>query len=154
MKLLLVILLFFFDFISKKIVFNFIELNNSISVTFFFDIIHIHNYGISFGLFAGYLHSNFIIALGIIIIIFLIFWILKSVNIIEKWGFLLVISGAISNIVDRIFNNYVLDFIYFNYKNYYWPAFNFADIYISVGLLLILYQTYKSLKFNIKEKND
>ena len=79
---------------------------------------------------------------------------LKSANSIEKWGFLLVITGAISNIVDRIFNNYVLDFIYFNYKNYYWPAFNFADIYISVGLLLIIYQTYKSLKFNIKEKND
>jgi len=43
-------------------------------------------------------------------------------------------------------NNYVLDFIYLHYKDFYWPAFNFADIYITFGVLMILYQVLKEFK--------
>ena len=56
----------------------------------------------------------------------------------EKWGFLIIISGAISNIFDRILNGYVIDFIFLNYQKYYWPAFNFADIYITIGILMLM----------------
>ena len=45
--------LIIFDFLTKKIIFNYIELNSFISLTFFMDITHIQNYGIAFGLFAG-----------------------------------------------------------------------------------------------------
>ena len=137
--------------LTKKIVFNFIELNNFISLISFIDITHIHNYGIAFGLFADYLPSKLIILLGICIVISLLFWMKKIENKIEKWGLLLIIIGAISNIGDRIINNYVLDFIYLHYKQYYWPAFNLADIYISIGVLLIIIQTYKTFKNNIKQ---
>ena len=65
---------------------------------------------------------------------------------IEKWGLLIIIAGAISNIVDRALNDYVLDFIHLQYNNYYWPAFNFADIYITIGVLLILYKVVIDLK--------
>ena len=48
-------------------------------------------------------------------------------------------------------HKYVLDFIYLHYKDFYWPAFNFADIYITLGVLLIVYQSYKNLKINLKK---
>ena len=60
---------------------------------------------------------------------------------------------AISNIVDRALNDYVLDFIHLQYNNYYWPAFNFADIYITIGVLLILYKAIIDLKKYTYDKN-
>ena len=71
---------------------------------------------------------------------------IQSSNEIEKWGLSLVIAGAVSNIADRALNNYVLDFIYLHYKEYYWPAFNFADVYITFGIFMILYQILKEFR--------
>ena len=153
MKLFIVTLLIFIDFLSKKIIYNLIDLNNFVSVMPFLDIIHIHNYGISFGLLAGVLPVWFIVIFGIIIVFFLIYWMIKSANKYEKWGILFIIAGAISNIGDRLLNHYVLDFIYINFDKYYWPAFNFADIYISIGVLIIIIESYKLFKINIK-KNE
>ena len=138
MKLLIVILLIFSDFFSKKIIFHSIELNKLISIMPFFDLTHIHNYGISFGLFAGILPLWFIVLLGLLMVIFLFFWMLKTTNKLEMWGILLIIIGAISNIGDRLINNYVLDFILLHYNQYYWPAFNFADIYITIGIIMLI----------------
>ena len=154
MKLLILSLLILLDFLSKKIIFHFVELNKFISLVSFIDITHIHNYGISFGLFAGVLPSWFIVVSGIIIIILLLLWAIKTSNIIEKWGILFIIAGAISNIGDRLINNYVLDFIFFHYQEYYWPAFNFADVYISVGVLIIIIESYKIFKTRLKDNND
>ena len=119
----------------------------------FIDIIHIHNYGIAFGLFAGVL-PLFIVLLGVVIIIFLLFWMFNISNTFEKWGILFLIAGAISNIGDRLINHYVLDFIFLHYKHYYWPAFNFADIYISTGVLLIIIENYRMFKTRLKDSND
>ena len=69
----------------------------------------------------------------------------KSENIIEKWALIMVIAGGISNIFDRMINGYVIDFVYLHYKNMYWPAFNFADIYISIGIAIFLYQVLKDM---------
>ena len=153
MKLLIVILLISIDFLSKKIVFNNIELNNFIPVIPFLDIAHIHNYGISFGLFANILSPNIIILIGLIIIFVLLYWMYTINDKLEKLGLLLIIIGAISNIFDRVINNYVLDFIFLHYKEYYWPAFNFADIYISIGVLLIIIVIFRAFINKKKEKN-
>ena len=118
------------------------------------DITHIHNYGISFGLLAGVLPTWLIVLFGIIIIIFLLFWMFNVSSELEKWGILLIIAGAISNIGDRLMNNYVLDFIFLHYKQYYWPAFNFADIYISLGVLIIVIESCKIFKTRLKDTND
>ena len=154
MKLLILIILIILDFLSKKIIFGSIELYKTISIVPFIDITHIHNYGISFGLFAGFLPMWLIVLFGVIIIIFLLFWMFTVSNKLEKWGILLIIAGAISNIGDRLMNNFVLDFIFLHYKHYYWPAFNFADIYISVGVLIIVIENYKIFKTRLKDTND
>ena len=153
MKFFILALLIFLDFISKQIILNFIKLNELVSLVFFLDITHIHNYGIAFGLFSGVLPRWLIVLLGIVLTIFLLFWMFKTSNVLEKWGILLIIAGAISNISDRLLNNYVLDFIFLHYKQYYWPAFNFADIYISIGALLIIVVIFRTFINQIKEKN-
>ena len=153
MKLLILVLLILLDFLSKKVIFHFVELNKLISLVSFIDITHIQNYGISFGLFAGILPMWLIVLLGVIMIFILFFWMFKTSNKLGKWGLLLIISGGISNIGDRLINNYVLDFIFFHYQEYYWPAFNFADVYISVGVLIIIIESYKIFKTRLKDNN-
>ena len=146
MKFFILVFLIFLDFISKQIILNFIKLNELVSLVFFLDITHIHNYGIAFGLFSDVLPIWFIVLSGILLTIFLLFWMFKTSNVLEKWGILLIIAGAISNISDRLLNNYVLDFIFLHYKHYYWPAFNFADIYITIGIIMLIVSFFKTSK--------
>ena len=56
------------------------------------------------------------------------------------------IIGALSNIIDRLINSYVVDFILLHYENFYWPAFNLADIYITIGIIMLV------MSFFIKSK--
>ena len=147
-KFFFIFLLVIIDLTTKKIVFNSLTLNSFIPIIYFLDIAHIHNYGISFGFFSGLISPWIIILIGSAVTIFLIYMMITTSNIIEIWCLALIIAGALSNIVDRGINNYVLDFIYLHYKDFYWPAFNFADIYITFGVLMILYQVLK--EFNKK----
>ena len=50
------------------------------------------------------------------------------------------------NIIDRFLNTYVVDFISLHYNNYYWPAFNLADIYISIGIIMLLLTFFLNTK--------
>ena len=142
MKFLVFIALLLLDFFSKKIIFEQIELNKFVKIFSFLDITHIHNYGISFGLFSGIIPAWTIIILGLLITFFISYLMFTSKNSSEKIGLLLIITGAASNLLDRINNNYVLDFIYLHYNNFYWPAFNFADIYITIGVIIVIYGNY------------
>ena len=131
------------DLLSKKIVFDLIDLNTFIPLTFFLDLVHIHNFGVSFGLFSGLISPWILIILGLLVVAF-IFYLMKSASdSLEEWGLLIIISGALSNIIDRIINGYVIDFIYFHYKDFFWPAFNFADIYITIGIIMIIINIFR-----------
>ena len=148
-KFFYIVLLIILDFLIKIIVFNYISLNSFITILPILDIAHIHNYGISFGLFSGIIPSWVIILITSVVTIAIVYLMIQASNKVEKWGFTLIIAGAISNIFDRVINNYVLDFIYLHYKEFYWPAFNFADIYITLGALMILSQVFKGFKKKI-----
>ena len=52
------------------------------------------------------------------------------------WGLILILSGAVGNLVDRIRTGYVIDFIDVFYKNHHWWVFNIADAAITVGAFL------------------
>ena len=138
-----------FDLFSKKIVFDLIGLHTFIPLTSFLDLTHIHNFGVSFGLFSGVISPWILVILGLLIVTF-IFYLMKSAsNNFEEWSLLIIISGAISNIIDRIFNGYVIDFIYFHYKDFFWPAFNFADIYITIGIIMIVINILRKINNSI-----
>tara|TARA_Y100001970_G_scaffold292839_1_gene436090 strand:- start:1019 stop:1471 length:453 start_codon:yes stop_codon:yes gene_type:complete len=148
-NLLIIFFLIFVDLIVKKIIFETIYLNNFIRINDFFDLAHIHNYGISFGMFSGFISPWLIIILSLLITLFIIYIYFISNNILEKWSYLVIIAGALSNIIDRMVNGYVIDYIYLHYKEFYWPAFNFADIYITIGLCMLIFKFIKDLKKKI-----
>ena len=133
------------DILSKYFVFSYIDLYQFIKITYFFDITHIHNFGISFGLFSGTISSLVLILIGIVVTVFVIFLYLNSMDLWEQWGLFIIICGATANIIDRSYNGYVIDFLYFHINQFYWPAFNFADIYISIGIIMIIANMVKKI---------
>ena len=144
-KILSIFFLIICDIISKQWIFYSIDLNNFVSLTFFLDLAHIHNFGISFGLFSGLVPSWFLIFIGIFVTGIIFYMMKQAKNKIEKIGLLIIIAGALSNIFDRAMNGYVIDFIYLHYRGFYWPAFNFADIYISIGVFIVVLHLLKDL---------
>ena len=138
------------DLSSKQIIYYSIDLNSFLAVTSFLDIAHIHNFGIAFGFLSGTFSAWIFILVGIIVTGVILYMLMKSTNHMEKWGLTAIIAGALSNIADRTLNGYVIDFIYFHYKDFFWPAFNFADIYISLGICVIVLHLLKDLNKRIK----
>ena len=144
-KILIFLLLVLLDILSKYIVFNYIDLYQFIKITYFFDITHIHNFGVSFGLFAGTIPFLVLVLIGLFVTAFVSYLYLNSSDTLERWGLFIIICGAIGNIVDRSINGYVIDFLYLHINQYYWPAFNFADIYISLGIIMIIVNMVKKI---------
>ncbi len=149
-KIIIFLFLVLVDLLSKYFVFNYIDLNRFIKITSFLDITHIHNFGVSFGLFAGTIPALILIIIGLIVVCFIFYLLFNSKDNIEYWALFIIICGAFGNIIDRTINGYVIDFIYFHLNQFYWPAFNFADIYISIGIIMIIFNMLKKIIFNLK----
>ena len=56
----------------------------------------------------------------------------------EKYGFLVIFSGSLGNIFDRVMYSSVPDFIDIHYKNFHWFIFNVADIFITLGVVILI----------------
>ena len=97
------------------------------------------NTGIGFGLmsFDNQIFYNLISAIIALVIILLLFYAIKSKRL-EKFSFSIIIGGALGNFYDRISYNAVPDFIDIHYKNFHWFTFNFADIFITMGIIIYL----------------
>jgi len=148
-KFFFILTLILFDLLSKYLIYHNIGLNNFFPLTLYLDLAHIHNFGISFGLFSGHISSWLIIIIALLATSLIFYLMIRAKNNMEKFALTMIIAGALGNIVDRLINGYVIDFIYFHYNNFYWPAFNFADIYISIGIFIILLQILKDLLMKI-----
>ena len=133
--------LIFLDQMSKMFLIGYLKTIPGfiVKVTSFLNIVYTWNYGISFGLFSQYYqHSNtaFIIV-NSLIILYLFFCYYRSTYLLELLAFCGILGGAISNVADRIFRGAVFDFIHVHYKNYHFPIFNLADIFITLGITLL-----------------
>ncbi len=97
---------------------------------------YICNSGISF----GFQIPEFLFwLLWIIIISILIYFISKNRFLLFTFYFLLILAGALGNIIDRLYFGCIIDFI--DWK--FWPVFNLADVYISIGAILLLFSLLK-----------
>ncbi len=132
------------DQYTKFMVTLHIPLNYSIKVIDnFFQLTHIRNSGVAFGLFAGSDSETkviFFIAFSTIAIlaILVFFHHTRDDKKMAQAGLILLFSGAIGNLIDRILYQEVIDFLDFYYKNFHWPAFNVADSCITIGVALVL----------------
>ena len=137
--LLLITVVFILDRISKLEIIDKQINNNVIYVNDFINFELIWNTGIGFGLLSSSssLIYNLLTALIGGIIIFLIY-LLVSLKFLDKILFSIIIGGALGNVYDRIVYYAVPDFIDVHYKNFHWFTFNIADIFITVGILLLI----------------
>ena len=144
-KIFILLFLIIADLLSKLFVFNYIDLYTFIKITNFLDITHIHNFGVSFGLFSGTIPALVLICISLLVTVFVIYLYVNSTDVLERWGLYIIICGAMANIIDRSINGYVIDFLYLHVNQFYWPAFNFADIYISIGIMMIIVNMVKKI---------
>ncbi len=115
------------------------------AVTDFFNLVFTWNPGTSFSLFRmlGQNAQIVLIILTGFVIGFLIHYFSFRSKSFEKWPLLLIIGGAIGNLIDRIRFGAVVDFLDFHAFGWHWPAFNFADICIVVGVGLYIITIFK-----------
>lgn len=139
------------DQLTKLLIVKNIPYHSFIKINDFFSIVNVGNTGVAFSMFQN--NNVFFIILVSLVIIFLIHFIIKNKSQLSKLqthALLLVLSGGIGNLIDRIFRGEVVDFIDIGYKEVYrWPAFNVADSCVCIGVTLFVI----SLLFFSKKKN-
>lgn len=106
----------------------------------FLNFVPVENRGVSFGLLqgAGDLGRWLIAALSLAVSVALWIWLRRQ----QKWlpavGIALIIGGALGNLIDRLRQGWVIDFIDIHAGTWHWPAFNIADAAITVGVVILL----------------
>jgi len=138
----LIIVLFVLDLVSKNYAENNISFGQSYTTFLpFIDFFLIYNSGIAFGLFDGYgdLASNILLIITVIILAYLIRMLIQEKVQIAKLALSLIIAGALGNIVDRIVDGRVTDFLHLEIANFSFFIFNLADAFITLGAILIIY---------------
>ena len=133
------------DQLTKAAAEAYLELHRPVSLVPTFDLMLTYNTGAAFSFLgdAGGWQRWLFIGLAIAVSIFLVHW-LRSLPAGDRWtaaGIALVLGGAVGNLVDRVFRDgRVVDFLYFHYRSFHWPAFNLADSAICVGAgILVLH---------------
>ena len=141
LNLLILILIFFIDRLTKIYILNLAEIENSVDIyiTPYLNLYLVWNKGIAFGLFSMnesifYNLITFIIGIIILIIFYMIF---KKKNI-QRYVLLLIAGGAMGNFYDRLIYTAVPDFIDLHFYGYHWFVFNIADIFISLGVFCLI----------------
>lgn len=122
----------------------------------FFHLTYVENRGAAFGLLAEMnplYRTSFFVAVSAIAIILIILFYLKTEegSNIFYLGLLLILGGAIGNLIDRLRLGLVIDFLDFHWYQYHWPAFNIADTAICLGVGLLIIDMIFTSK---QEKND
>ncbi len=142
LSIFIILLIFLLDRVSKLLMINLASNTTEINIELstFLNLNLIWNEGIAFGLFSfdKQIYYNSLTIIIILITVILIWLMLKSSGL-EKIGFSMIIGGSIGNFSDRIYYSSVPDFIDFNFKGFHWFVFNVADIFITLGVVILIY---------------
>jgi len=141
----------FLDILTKEYVITHFPLFYSRSVIpGFFNLVHIQNKGVAFGILGGsapiwrdILLLLFPIVAMSCILIFALCYPQQKIGILLSLGGIL--GGALGNLIDRLRFRAVVDFLDIYWGNYHWPAFNVADSAITIGVLFLVF-CYMSTK--------
>ena len=137
----LILFIFLLDRISKILMINLLESseNSYIAITNFLSFSLIWNEGIAFGLFSfdEKIYYNFLTII-IILITIIILWMITKTRGLEKIAFMMIFGGSLGNIFDRLLYSSVPDFIDIHFNNFHWFIFNVADIFITIGVIILI----------------
>ena len=134
-----IIAFFFFiiDLLTKQLISHIIKVNESIKViNNFFYITHVHNTGAAWSILED---KRILLLIITVIVLFLINKVMnkEELNKLECLSYGMIIGGIVGNLFDRIIFSYVIDFFDFRLFGYNYPVFNFADIFIVVGIIIM-----------------
>ena len=149
---LITLLIFSLDRISKIYIINIAETYGEVDIYLnqFINIILVWNTGIGFGLLS--FEKQFIynlITLIIVLVNFVILYLGVKASNYKGLIFFVILGGSLGNLFDRLYYSAVPDFIDLNYNDFHWFIFNVADIFISFGILCLI---FVELFYNKKEK--
>jgi signal peptidase II len=148
----IVLSIFLIDRFSKIFILKIAELENKVDIylTPNLNIYLIWNKGIAFGLlsFNTIFIYNIITLIIISITLVVLAWTVRAKGL-KRYSLLLVLGGSLGNLFDRIYYNAVPDFIDFHINDFHWFVFNFADIFITIGIICLV---FKEIFFD-NEKN-
>ena len=149
----IILFIFLADRISKLYILSILEdLGNvDINVNSYINLILVWNSGIGFGLFSFDQSQmyNVVTILIIFINLLIVYLIIKSKDN-STYFFSIILGGSLGNLFDRIYYSAVPDFIDISYKGYHWFIFNVADIFISLGIICLIFAEL----LNYKKKNE
>jgi len=141
-ELIVLSFIFFLDRFSKIYIIHLdkISENSEIYISKFLNIHLIWNEGIAFGLFSFQKINlyNFLTFIIIIVIFIIVFMTFKSKGF-KKYSFLMILGGALGNVIDRMIYKAVPDFIDFHIGEFHWFIFNIADVFISLGIIFMIF---------------
>lgn len=109
----------------------------------------VKNYGAAFGILQN--QRIFLLLITLAILIFIIWYLFRSNinNNLFFWSVLLIVSGGVGNLIDRLFKGYVIDYIDFRLINF--SVFNLADSYVFIGtVLMVIYFIFIEPRQNSK----
>ena len=144
--ILMSIFILILDQATKLLIASYIPYESYIEISSFFKLVNFHNTGAAFSFLhnAGGWQRYFLIFITLIAVVWIIFMLMKNKHMpIISLSLLLILGGALGNLIDRIRLGYVIDFIYLHINSWYWPAFNIADSAICVGAGLLIYDMYR-----------
>ena len=143
----IVIFIIFLDQVSKRIVVENIEIfASNIVISKYFNLVYVENKGVSFGMFSEHDKSFYFGILSMLVSAYIIYLLTKSNDLVESLSLSLILGGAVGNGVDRLYYGYVVDFIDLHLNNLHWPAFNFADTFISFGAIMFVFSIISNKK--------
>lgn len=136
---------FMIDRISKWWFIDIFNLPNKgvVEILPIFDVVMVWNRGVSFGFLSasGDFGRWALVALNLIIVAVLVYWLKSAKNLILSGAIGLVIGGAFGNIYDRVKFGAVADFFQFHWNDWYFAVFNVADSFIFVGAVLLIFNS-------------
>ena len=147
--IILLVLIFFLDRITKILILNIVEETGKLDiyVNSFLNLYLVWNKGIGFGLLSFDQKSTYnVISLLILLINLIIIYLIYNEKSIKTYFLLVILGGSFGNLFDRIYYNAVPDFIDLNYKGYHWFIFNVADIFITLGILCLIFSELLNYK--------
>ena len=139
---LLVGFLVFIDFYSKNIAIENLSYGQSLETFIpFIDLLLIYNSGIAFGIFdyESVLASYILLIVTLLILFYLIWMTINELEVNKKIALSIITAGALGNILDRINDGQVTDFLHLEILNFSFFIFNLADAFITIGAILIIY---------------
>ena len=146
LAIIVIVTIFLLDQYTKNIFNSKLQFQVPTEVTSNFDLYLTYNFGVAFSFLSDNQtwQKSLLLLLIPLLILFLCFYLLANIDSYKNTISLsFILGGAIGNYFDRIKYGYVVDFISLHAYDFYWPTFNIADSFISIGAIIFLLNNFK-----------